>query len=160
MYQRFIERINRDRTYTEEANPHSHFCCFFIPIDQKTQSLFLVHHIKANDWIPPGGHIDEGETPVQTVKREFAEELGHALTHEKIRLFDLSMISIKSINTDQICKEHYDFWYTVDIAKKPFSIDRGEFHDAGWFSFHEGVSKIQTPLFHKTIEKLGKLFVY
>ena len=43
-HQRFVERINNDSTFTEETNPYSHFCCFFIPIDRKTQSLFLVHH--------------------------------------------------------------------------------------------------------------------
>ena len=34
-----------------------------------------MHHKKFNKWTPPGGHIEENETPADAVKREFLEEL-------------------------------------------------------------------------------------
>ena len=43
----------------------------------------MVHHKKANDWIPPGGHIEENESPAATVIREFREELGYKLKREE-----------------------------------------------------------------------------
>ncbi len=150
-YERFLTRLNDHAPLTHEDNPHSHFCCFTLPLDCVTHSIFLVHHIKAGDWIPPGGHIDAGETPLQTVRREFTEELDYEITNEPITLFGISINSI--LNPKQLCKEHYDLWYAVETGKKNFNIDKGEFYDAGWFSYDKALKKIKTPLFGKVINK-------
>lgn len=42
----------------------------------KNRKILLIHHKKLNMWLPPGGHVDEGETPDETLLREFKEELG------------------------------------------------------------------------------------
>lgn len=36
----------------------------------------LIKHKKLGMWLPPGGHIDDGETPDQAVLREALEETG------------------------------------------------------------------------------------
>ena len=49
-----------------------------------TATGFVVHdgavllhwHRKVMEWLPPGGHIEENEDPVQAVLREIAEETG------------------------------------------------------------------------------------
>ena len=49
-----------------------------------TATGFVVHnhclalhwHPKVQAWLPPGGHIDENEDPVQAVLREITEETG------------------------------------------------------------------------------------
>jgi len=49
-----------------------------------TATGFVVHdgcvllhwHPKVKAWLPPGGHIDENEDPVQAVLREVWEESG------------------------------------------------------------------------------------
>ena len=49
-----------------------------------TATGFVVHdghvalhwHPKVQEWLPPGGHIDENEDPVQAVVREIREECG------------------------------------------------------------------------------------
>ena len=49
-----------------------------------TATGFVVHdghvvlhwHPKVRAWLPPGGHIDENEDPVQAVIREISEEAG------------------------------------------------------------------------------------
>jgi 8-oxo-dGTP pyrophosphatase MutT (NUDIX family) len=38
--------------------------------------LLLHWHPKVRAWLPPGGHIDENEDPVQAVLREIEEEAG------------------------------------------------------------------------------------
>src|SRR5512142_3303876 len=70
--------------------PH-HACAFFLPVHTASQSIYLVHHIKAQDGIPPGGHIEPGETPTETVRREYKEELSWQLTGEPIKLTDLTI---------------------------------------------------------------------
>ena len=39
-------------------------------------SVLLHWHPKVHAWLPPGGHIDENEDPVQAVLREINEEAG------------------------------------------------------------------------------------
>ena len=49
-----------------------------------TATAFIVHcgrvalhwHPKVEAWLPPGGHVDENEDPVQAVLREVEEETG------------------------------------------------------------------------------------
>lgn len=38
--------------------------------------MLLVHHKKLNLWLPPGGHVEEGELPSECVVREVKEETG------------------------------------------------------------------------------------
>ncbi len=40
----------------------------------KDNKVLLVHHKKFNKWTPPGGHIEENETPADAVIREWKEE--------------------------------------------------------------------------------------
>ena len=39
-------------------------------------NVLLIEHAKLGWWMPPGGHIDENEDPVQAVLREVREETG------------------------------------------------------------------------------------
>jgi len=138
--EKFISFINDSKYVTIPDNPTSHICSFFLPVHLPSKSMYLVHHKKAKDWIPPGGHIEKGEHPVQTVKREFNEELGITLTNQKIELFALSIKDVYSPN--RACKTHYDLWYAVyfnDIV--PFQYDREEFFDANWFSFKDSTKQ-------------------
>ncbi|MFF2299784.1 NUDIX hydrolase [Arthrobacter sp. NPDC058127] len=38
--------------------------------------VLLVHHNGFDKWVPPGGHVEPGETFDMTVRREFKEETG------------------------------------------------------------------------------------
>ena len=98
------------------------------------------HHKKADMWIPPGGHIDKGETPEQTVRREWKEELGRELKNEKIVLFDISIIPIE--NPNQSCVQHFDFWQLVLCNRDNFNFDKREFYDARWLSTEEALIHI------------------
>src|ERR1700678_599555 len=64
------------------GSPPQHLCVYFALIDDASHSVLLIHHVKAQMWLLPGGHVDEGEDPRDTAEREALEEIGiHARFH-------------------------------------------------------------------------------
>ncbi len=132
--------LENNTHFVQVTNAKNHFCAFFVPIDLKSNRIFIGHHIKADDWIPPGGHIEKGEKPVETVYREFNEELDIHLTKEKIILFDASITYIKP-NPLRECRTHFDLWYAVVGYFGDFDYDKREFSDAYWMNLDEAIAK-------------------
>lgn len=158
MVRAFRERLKADKRLTKYEGSMEHICSFFLPVHKESRSIYLGHHIKANDWIPPGGHIKEGESPLDAVMREFAEELGLKPELNNIEIFDLS---VKPIGRPHMgCVTHYDFWHLVYVPEKhDFVYDKREFYDAGWFEFEKGIEMIKdNPSYKDVILKLAKLF--
>jgi|SRR3989338_372891 len=152
----FLRRIKQGNL-TQDRNEFDHICAFFLPLDLINKKIYLGHHIKANDWIPPGGHIEKGEMPIDTVRREFVEELDFNLTKQTIDLFDLSIKDVSG-NPLHKCKLHFDFWYLVHISQRKFKFDKKEFYAADWFQLPEALKKIKLQQYNKIIAKLSKIF--
>jgi 8-oxo-dGTP diphosphatase len=58
------------------ATPPKHLVCYTVLADPGDGALFLVDHRLAGLALPPGGHVEPGEDPAGTVRREAMEELG------------------------------------------------------------------------------------
>jgi len=58
------------------SSPDPHLVSYFVLLDRARQHVLLVEHRRAGLWLPPGGHVEPDEDPVQTVRREAYEELG------------------------------------------------------------------------------------
>ncbi|MDA1208983.1 MAG: NUDIX domain-containing protein [bacterium] len=52
-----------------------HFTATAFIVDSKQRTL-LMWHKRLERWMPPGGHVDDNETPADTAKRECKEETG------------------------------------------------------------------------------------
>lgn len=57
-----------------ESLAHVTASSWIISHDQR--HVLLIEHAKYNIMIPPGGHVDPGETPIQAAIRETEEEVG------------------------------------------------------------------------------------
>lgn len=156
VYQQFLTRLQSNKL-TQETNQEDHFCSFFLPVNLKSKSVYLGFHKKANDWIPPGGHIKYDETPIQTVYREFIEELNFKLSKEKIELFDLSIKDVSG-NPFHSCKIHYDFWYLVFTEKYRFKFEKREFYQGGWFTLKQALTKTKLKQYNEIIATLDKFY--
>jgi len=135
-----------------EGNPR-HYNSLFLPYDKAKGMIYLGNHIKADDWIPPGGHIEKGETPKDTCIREMKEEFGVDITRDQLQAFN---ISVKPINRLEFnCMAHYDVWHLVHIKYQVFDFIKTEYYDAGWFTISDGIAKItKNPDFAKIISDL------
>jgi 8-oxo-dGTP pyrophosphatase MutT (NUDIX family) len=41
--------------------------------------VLLLKHIKLGKWLPPGGHVEPNETPIDALRRETLEESGYGI---------------------------------------------------------------------------------
>lgn len=55
---------------------HRHYVATGYVYDQITDRFLLLLHRKLGKWLPPGGHLFEGEEPHRGVQRELLEETG------------------------------------------------------------------------------------
>jgi len=140
--QQFKNRIAQGPPYLRDEGITDHFCTFLVPTNIKARKIFLGHHKKADLWIPPGGHIDKGETPQETIRREWKEELGQYLTDERIELFDLGVLEIE--NPRQSCIRHYDFWHLIHCDMHSFDYESREFYDADWIDIKDACQKMNS----------------
>ena len=56
--------------------PSPHLVAYFLLRDPADGAVLLVDHRLAGMWLPSGGHVEPGEHPADTVRRELREELG------------------------------------------------------------------------------------
>ncbi len=135
-----------------EGNPR-HYCSFFLPYDKGSGQIYLCNHIKAGDWIPPGGHIEPGETPSDAAVREMEEELRVTITKDMLEPYTLS---VKPINRPESgCMTHFDVWYLVHMQVQQFHYLESEYHSASWFTIPAALTKItKNPDFAVIIAKI------
>ncbi len=138
----------------KEGAPH-HYCAFFLPYDARRKKIYLCHHIKANDWIPPGGHIEPGETPTSAAVREMKEELRVDIQPSQLRSWNLS---VKPINRpDSGCLTHYDVWHLVDVPEQQFDYDPREYYQAAWFDLATAPQQVtKNPDFARLLTLLAR----
>jgi 8-oxo-dGTP pyrophosphatase MutT (NUDIX family) len=117
--------------------PPKHLVSYFVLVDPAQKSMLLVDHIKAQLWLPTGGHVELNEHPKDTVLREAREELGK----EAVFLHGNDQpLFVTVTQTVGLTAGHTDvsLWYVLRGSVHEFiDYDKGEFNDIEWFTFDE-----------------------
>jgi 8-oxo-dGTP pyrophosphatase MutT (NUDIX family) len=132
------------------ATPPRHLVAYFAVVDGET--ILLVDHKNARLWLPPGGHVEEGEHPRETVVREAREELGFAPAHEIS-----APLMVTCATTVGLTAGHTDvsLWYVVNATRsQDISYDVQEFGGIRWFEFSEAPLDRSDPHLERFIRKL------
>jgi 8-oxo-dGTP pyrophosphatase MutT (NUDIX family) len=117
--------------------------------------LLMIRHPGLGKWLQPGGHVENGETPLQAAIREVEEETGmpsrlHPWHH--LRQFPVD-IDIHEIPANDKKSEprhlHYDFRYLLRGALLPA---QGE-HPAAW----KEITSIEEKGLANLVRKIGGL---
>lgn len=117
--------------------PPKHLVSYFVVIDPDNACLLLGDHIKAQLWLPSGGHVEPDEDPKMTVTRECREELGKdaVFLRSNDKPFFITVnqtVGLTSGHTD------VSLWYLVRARRHEFvDFERREFNDIEWFTFQE-----------------------
>lgn len=117
--------------------PPKHLVSYFVLVDPEHSSILLVDHIKAQLWLPSGGHVEVNESPRDAVIREANEEFSTRATflHGRQKPF-----FVTATRTVGLTPGHTDvsLWYLLrgSIHDTP-RYDRSEFTDVEWYTFDE-----------------------
>lgn len=117
--------------------PPKHLVSYFVLIDTAQKSLLLGDHIKAQLWLPSGGHVGVNEHPKVTVQRESVEELSKKATF--LRGNDHPFF-ITITETGGLTPGHTDvsLWYLLSGKRHEYvHFEAREFNDVEWFHFDE-----------------------
>lgn len=132
------------------ATPPKHLVSYFAVVDG--ESLLLVDHKNAQLWLPPGGHVEVGEHPRDTVTREMREELGFAPSHKiaaPLMVTCTTTVGLTSGHTD------VSLWYVVHASRsQPIVYDPQEFNGIQWFRFSEAPLSRSDPHLERFMQKL------
>ena len=98
-------------------------------------SVLLVEHAKLKWWMPPGGHLDPDEDPVQAVLREVTEETGLAcevvattpFEHDAVEVLPAPFtILVEDIPERLTAHQHIDCIYVLRPAADPMAVSAKE----------------------------------
>ena len=117
--------------------PPKHLVSYFVLVDVKQRSILLVDHIKAQLWLPTGGHVFPNEDPKAAVVREADEELRMKATflHNNDRPFFVTVNTTGGLTPGH---DDVSLWYLVKGDVHEFiNFDNTEFKDIEWYTFDE-----------------------
>ncbi len=114
-------------------------------VDQ--ERVLLLKHKKLGKWLPMGGHVEPGETPVEAAKREALEESGYVVKIISEEHVWIDQHNATSFERPYMCllenipayqstpaHQHIDFVYLAYPLEKQ---EAKENHDMRWFTREE-----------------------
>ncbi len=130
--------------------------------------VLLIFHPKLKKWLPPGGHVEEGETPPEAAVREVLEETGYEVSLTSDEHLWINRWNAKSFKRPYMClleeipehkgvpaHQHIDFIYLSRPIGEPISPPG---HEMRWFSWEEiDALPGDVEIFEETKETLKKL---
>lgn len=137
------------------ATPETHLVSYFVIVSPEMDRVLLVDHKKAELWLPAGGHVDPGEDPKETVRREAREELGIDAEF----LFDEPILLTVTKTVGNVAK-HRDvsLWYVLKgDPDQTLDYDPGEFHQIRWFAIDKIPFEKSDPHMKRCIQKMLSL---
>ena len=119
--------------------PSPHLVAYFLLYDETDGSVLLVDHRNAGMWLPSGGHVEPGEHPAETVRREVREELGvPAVFHPRFGERPTFLTATRTVGPPE--EQHVDvsLWFVLSGSRnQKFVPDSGEFRSVRWWTPEE-----------------------
>lgn len=119
--------------------PPQHLVSYFLLLDPTGPHVLLVDHRKAGLWLPAGGHVEPGESPVDTVRREVVEELGIAASFPAWIGEKACFLTVTE-TVGEPSARHVDvsLWFVLHgDRRQELTPDPGEFRTVRWWTPRE-----------------------
>jgi 8-oxo-dGTP diphosphatase len=133
----WLERTDDIYRRVRPATPPKHLVSYAVLIDPGNSSVFLVDHLLSGLQLPSGGHVEPGENPLDTARRETLEELGIEA--------DLSIAGVRPAfltvtRTVGLDAGHTDvsLWYAISGRRQmALALDQRAFAGGRWWPVAE-----------------------
>src|SRR5258707_9137157 len=133
------------------ATPPKHLVSYFAVVDE--DNILLVDHRNALLWLPPGGHVEPGEHPRETVRREFFEELGVVSAHDIAEPLMGTCTTTVGLSAGHV---DVSLWYVVTAPRtQRVNYDEHEFAGICWFRYSDVPLHRSDPHLARFLAKLG-----
>jgi 8-oxo-dGTP diphosphatase len=129
---RWLESTDDVSRRVKPATPPRHLVSYVVPVDPTDGSVLLADHINAGLWLPPGGHVEPDEHPVDTAIREAREELGVVGSSVEERPAFVTVTETVGIDAG-----HTDvsLWFLIEGRRsQQLTPDAGEFRGVRWWT--------------------------
>ncbi|MGR6316467.1 NUDIX domain-containing protein [Micromonospora soli] len=141
--------------------PSPHLVAYFLLHDETDGAVLLVDHRKAGMWLPTGGHVEPGEHPTATVRREVVEELCVPAAFSPLFGEHPAFVTVTG-TVGAPADRHTDvsLWYVLSGSRdQQLAPDPGEFRGARWWTPREvadaGPGTVEPHLL-RMLAKLGR----
>ncbi len=127
-----------------------HYAATVVVVSNSTPAkALLLHHRKYDRWMPPGGHQESHENPIETAIRETQEETGIDISAliTPITILDDHVNTLPTpgyfleesvpAHGDQPAHYHLDQVYVVKVPEQVVQLEAAKAHGIGWFTLEE-----------------------
>ena len=137
--QPFLELLQAQRCYFRDHLP-GHITGSSWIVNQSGSYVLLVHHVKLNKWLQPGGHADGDENIMDVALREAQEETGlKTLSLITEEIFDVDIHPIPA-RADFPQHLHFDVRYIFQANQSEAIQVSAESHQVEWFELNKVAS--------------------
>lgn len=149
----FLELLNHERCFHRDHFP-GHITGSAWIVNKARSKVLLVHHVKLNRWLQPGGHADGEENVLNVAIREAEEETGIiGFTSMQPGIFDLDIHLIPA--RKEIPEHlHYDVRFLLEADDQLPLLVSEESHDVKWINVNELASFNDEPSILRLRDKL------
>jgi 8-oxo-dGTP diphosphatase len=115
--------------------PDPHLVAYFLPVDHDSGSVLLADHRLSGLWLPPGGHVEPGEDPADTARREAREELGIVACFSPVTADWPAFVTVTPTVSVDDAHTDVSLWYVLRTSASEHLIpDLREFRGIRWWS--------------------------
>lgn len=154
----FIDRLSLSLKglsgLTYKESPELHLTSSGLVFSASGTSIAAIFHQKEDIWIQPGGHLEQGETPVAAARREAEEETGIDTPAiwkwhiDHICPIDIDVHQVRCTASQKSAK-HVDFRY---VFKNPLTSNLGNVNTR-WFALEEVIAGQRLPHISRALRK-------
>lgn len=131
--------LENNENFAYRDNLSGHFTGSAWVVSPDFSEALLIHHVKLDKWMQPGGHLEHGDTSfLDGAQREAREEMGiDGFRVVSDEIFDVDIHTIPEKNHEPE-HEHYDVRYILSLDNNDISkIDTIEIHGAKWIKIED-----------------------
>lgn len=151
------------RVIQRPPTPAKHLVSYVVPVDVQRRRLMLIEHKRSGLLLPPGGHVEPGESMVKGAERECQEELGIPARWDTPAGNRPLFVTVTETRPSPRQDVHTDvsLWFVIALCSdEPIQVEEREIAATHWLDFETAVQADATtvdPHLPRFLTKLAAL---